>query len=263
MIDLHLHILPGIDDGARNLGESMAMARQYIKAGFKQVVATPHCVPGTVTMLLPEKVRQTAEEFRGALDTAGIPLEVFTGMEVAMEVDLNNHINEGRILTLADTNYLLLEPPFTGLPLNWQQIIFQIQSAGCQVLLAHPERCAQLAVEPEINRKLIDMGVYFQLTWGSFAGQFGAPVKRQAHFLAQKGWVHCLATDSHNPGARGPESAVRQLDEMTAFFGSDNLALLSLENPARVLNSSSLHNPEPLQRGGKRRKWWSWSRKAS
>lgn len=256
-----MHILPGIDDGARNMEEALSMARQYVKVGFRHVLATPHCVPGTKAIPKAELVKKAAALLISELEKASIALKVCTGMEVAMGAGIDQHLVQGQILALAKSNYVLLEPPFSSLPLNWQQVIFEIHSAGYQVLLAHPERCAQLAAEPEINRELINMGVYFQVTWGSFSGLFGTQVKRQAYFLAQQGWVHCLATDSHNDATRGPETAVANMDALRDFFGPENLSLLSLENPTRIMKSKSLINPVPVKAKAHKRWRWPWSRK--
>ena len=242
MIDLHSHILPGIDDGPKNLDESLEMCRIYLKAGYRQVVATPHQVPGTTWMASTEEVHNKIAELNHALKGERLELDVLPGMEIALDPLIPDLLDKGLLFTLGKTSFVLIETPFQQLPLGWEQLIFAVLSKGYSVLMAHPERCAQLAVMPQLVKRLIESGVYLQVNWDSFMGYHGRDALRMAHHLANRGDIHCLATDSHNPQERNAAHVELAAARVEKIVGRDNLQLLALENPLRIL-----HNTRPLQ----------------
>ncbi len=147
MIDLHCHILPGIDDGPKSLDESLEMARIFEQAGYSHVVATPYAVPGTTWMPKPEEIRNRLTVLNEAIAKEGIKLKVLPGMEIALDPHISDLLDQGQVLTIAGTSYVLIEPPFQRLPLGWEQAFFDVLSKGLKVLLAHPERLgSQLSV---------------------------------------------------------------------------------------------------------------------
>jgi protein-tyrosine phosphatase len=117
MIDLHCHILPGIDDGPKTLYESLEMARIFEQAGYSHVVATPHAVPGTTWMPEPEEIRKQLAELNQAIVNEGINLKILPGMEIALDPLISELVDKGQVQTLAGTSYILIEPPFQRLPL--------------------------------------------------------------------------------------------------------------------------------------------------
>ena len=167
LIDTHCHILPGIDDGPRTLEESLAIARLYVEAGFRTVVATPHCVPGTRWMQDVRIVRDRITQLRDRLRDEGLLLRVHSGMEIAMDPLVPRLLGEGRLLTLGGGPYVLLECPFQRLPLGWEGILTDISRMGYEVLLAHPERCAQLAEKPGLVDDIVATGCHLHTLAGS------------------------------------------------------------------------------------------------
>ena len=129
-------------------------------------------------------------------------LIVAPGMEVALDTGILTLIDQNCLLPLGHSKYVLIEVPFQRLPLGWNQILFALQLRGFQILLAQPERCDHLMKKRAFFDDMIYSGVYLQVEWGSFLGHHGPEVKSQAEYLAQKGYVHCLATDSHNAWSR-------------------------------------------------------------
>jgi protein-tyrosine phosphatase len=261
MIDLHCHILPGIDDGPKTLRESLEMARIFEQAGYSHLVATPHTVPGTTWMPKPDEIRDLLLELNQAIKKAGIQLKVLPGMEIALDPNISDLLNQGRVQPLAGTSYVLVEPPFQRLPLGWDQAVFNVLSRGFYVLLAHPERCAQLSAKPQLCDKLIESGVYFQVNWDSFLGHHGRTTQKMAIYLAGKAYIHCLATDSHDSRSRNAFQVQQTAKTIEELIGSRNLQLISRENPIRVLRNEKLKSMEsqgihvPVK---KRRKWNFW-----
>jgi len=261
MIDLHCHILPGIDDGPKTLNESLEMARIFEKAGYTHVVATPHTVPGTAWMPKPEEIRNQLSELNQAIKKAGIKLKVLPGMEIALDPNISDLLDHGLVQPLAGTSYVLVEPPFQRLPLGWDQATFNVLSRGYSVLLAHPERCAQLSAKPQLCDKLIESGVYFQVNWDSFLGHHGRNTQKMAIYLAGKAYIHCLATDSHDANSRNAIQVQRTAETIEELVGTRNLQLISKENPIRVLRNEKLKSMEsqdvrvPVK---KKRRWRFW-----
>jgi protein-tyrosine phosphatase len=258
MIDLHSHILPGIDDGAADMDESLAMARIYVDAGVSCVVATPHVIPGTKWKLKPKEICDQVDHLNKCLKEENIPLTVAPGMEVALDTGILTLIDQNCLLPLGNSKYVLIEVPFQRLPLGWNQILFALQLRGFQILLAHPERCDHLMKKRTFFDDMIYSGVYLQVEWGSFLGHHGPEVKSQAEYLAQKGYVHCLATDSHNSRFRHAghvEDAARVVELQV---GRENLELLGRKNPARVLKDVPLEAMVDYESpaGAKRKKRW-------
>jgi protein-tyrosine phosphatase len=261
MIDLHCHILPGVDDGPENLDESLEMVRIFIKAGYRRVVATPHQVPGTTWMLSIEDIKQKLAELNQAIKIEGLELDVLLGMEIAFDPLISDLLEKDRLLTLGKTPYVLIETPFQQLPLGWEQMIFTILSKGYFILMAHPERCAQLTVRPQLVDRLIETGIYLQVNWDSFLGYHGRDALRMAHYLAECGYIHCLATDSHNPQERHAAHVKIAAAKIQKLIGSENLSRIASENPARVLRGDALlamEKPDIKIGAKKGSKWRFW-----
>ena len=230
MIDLHCHILPDVDDGPKNLDESMEMVRIFKEAGYTMVVATPHQVPGTTWMLSIEEIRNKLAELNQAIKTSGLELEVLLGMEIAFDPIIPDLLEKGQLLTLGKTSYVLIETPFQQFPLGWEQVVFAILSKGYFILMAHPERCAQLADRPQLADRLIESGVHLQVDW-EVLGYHGRSALRMADNLAENGYIHCLATDSHNPQARHAGHVKLAAAKIEKVIGPDNMQRIASENP--------------------------------
>ena len=261
MIDLHAHILPRLDDGPEKIEEALEMAVVYEAAGFSRVVATPHWVAGSAWQPTPEKILKCLAGFRRALAQREIGLEVAPGMEIAMTAGISGLIQTGQVLTLNSGVYVLVEPPFQQLPVGWGQILFEISTVGRRVLLAHPERCSHLAREPEVIRKMVDMGVGIQVNWKSLLGRYGQTIRETAWSFLEGGLVHCLATDGHRPGDITAENLHRMKRALKERLGDERARLLVEENPSRVWGGEPLERLSPvraLSRKKARRRWFKW-----
>lgn len=258
MIDLHAHILPGLDDGAADLAQSLALARLYVAAGFNYVVATPHGIVGEMAVGYAQTIRESTEQLNRELRRCALPLQVGPGMEATLDPRLPDLLAKGVVLTLAGKGHLLVETPFGRLPLGWRNLVFDLKAQGTSVLFAHPERCEQFVAQPDLVKELVAAGACLQVNWDSFAGAFGRRSMHLAHWLADNGLIHCLATDSHNPQSRHPGRVNRIAAELKERIGAANLDLICQENPRRALKGQPMQDMDiaPIAEQAAARKWW-------
>ncbi|MCG6879974.1 MAG: hypothetical protein LJE96_12620 [Deltaproteobacteria bacterium] len=263
MIDLHNHMLPDLDDGPETLDEALEMAEVYAAAGFSRVAATPHWVVGSAWQPSAQKVLQWVAGFQEALEKRGISLEVVPGMEVAMTMEISKRIQAGQVLSLNGGKYVLVEPPFQRMPVGWGQILFEISAAGYRVLLAHPERCAHLAREPEVIQEMVEMGVGIQVNWKSLLGSYGQTIRETAWSFLEGGLAHVLATDGHRPRDISGEKLYGMKRILKERLGDARTRLLVEENPGRVWVGEPLANLSSIKASGwkkTRRRWFKWRR---
>ncbi len=258
MIDLHSHILPGIDDGPATLEESLALAVLYRQAGFTKVVATPHWVQGTVWTASINQINQSIELLQNAFKQKLIDIQVYSGMEIAMDTNLDELLGGKRLLTLAGSPYLLIESPFQRMPLGWDQMFFAIMAKGYRIILAHPERCHQLFSSPELYDDIIKAGVFFQVNYDSFLGNYGKKVCETASYLLKKGYIHILATDSHDSLNRHPVSARKALRVLERAVDARSIDILTRINPEKVIQGFPLETTGSVDVLPRCRKRWWW-----
>jgi protein-tyrosine phosphatase len=234
MIDLHSHILPGIDDGARDLDASVAMGRAAVEGGVEAIVATPHISGEYQNDPLTFASRVGAVQ--AALDAAGVPLRVHTGGEIAHSMFHDLSEDALRACALGGRNWLLLEAPFGGPMPFIDRMVYDLQVRGFQVLLAHPERIGAFQRDIGLLQKLVDQGCLCSVTAGSVAGHFGASVKRFSGELFARGLVHNLASDAHDHEHRSPAlrpTLERALEDMPDL--EQSLGYLTEEVPTAIL----------------------------
>jgi protein-tyrosine phosphatase len=239
MIDLHAHILPGLDDGARTWEESLEMARLAVADGITVMVATPHLYQGR--SIDPERINRKEvimarlAQFREKLAAAGIPLEVLPGCDFPLGFEALHLLEQGSALTLNDTQcYLLLELPDTALPPALDDICFQLQSRGLTPIITHPERHLLIQEKPSKLARLLDLGCLAQLTGSSLTGGFGRQVKKVARQMVKAGYIHLLATDTHSPRHRPPvlSPAVKELSRLV---GPEQAQIMVTRRPQQII----------------------------
>ena len=247
MIDLHCHILPGIDDGASDLTASMEMAKLSVADGVTVVACTPHILPGLYHNSGPQ-IRQATLALQQALDQEGIPLRLVTGADVHMAPDLIAGLRAGRVLSLADTRYVLVEPPHHVAPVRMEQFFFDLIVAGYVPILTHPERLSWIESQYSGIQRLIRGGVWMQVTAASLTGAFGRSAQYWANHMLDEGCVHILATDAHDTRRRPPHlSAGRDL--AARRVGAREAEHLVLTRPLGILKNvmpADLPMPGPV-----------------
>ncbi len=203
MIDLHCHILPGIDDGAADLPTALMMARAFVADGVTTVACTPHILPGLYHNTGPQ-IRQAVAALQLELDREEIPLELITGADVHVVPDFVGGLRDGRLLTLGDTRYVLVEPPHHTAPARLEDMFFGLLVAGYVPILTHPERLSWINAHYDVMKRLVAGGVWMQITAGSLKGSFGRQPLYWAERMLDEGCVHILATDAHDMKRRPP-----------------------------------------------------------
>ncbi|MGO9483937.1 MAG: tyrosine-protein phosphatase [Rhodomicrobium sp.] len=204
MFDLHSHLLPGIDDGAPDLETSLAMARAFVEQGVECVACTPHILPGLYYNTGPQ-IRQAVAELQSRLEEAGIPLKLVSGADNHIVPDFVDGLKRGHLLTLADSAYVLAEPPHHVAPARLEELFFNILLAGYVPVLTHPERLSWIENKYDVVQRLAAHGVWMQITSGSLTGRFGRRPRYWAERMLEEGIVQILATDAHNMGPRPPD----------------------------------------------------------
>lgn len=207
MIDTHLHILPGVDDGPETIDEALALARVLVQEGVHSAIATPH-YNDEFPRRSASEIQARVHDLQFVLDRQGIPLRLFAGHEVLIKPGLVEDIQSGRVATLNGSRYLLLELwTSTWIP-ETERVIFELRAAGIVPVLAHVERYRAIQDNPGRLAALVRQGVLAQLTAGSLTNLWGKTVRRSAETLLKKGLIHCIASDAHGLQKRMPEIAV-------------------------------------------------------
>lgn len=203
MIDLHSHLLPGIDDGAPDLDTALQMARIAVADGITTMACTPHIYPGMYENEGPA-IRLAVAELRAHLEAAGIPLKLVPGADTHLAPDLVARLSAGLVPTLGDSRYFLLEPPHHTAPPRLDAVVFNLLAAGYIPIITHPERLSWIEDHCDAILDLVRRGAWLQVTAGSLTGRFGPAARYWAERLLEEGQVHLLATDAHGTDRRPP-----------------------------------------------------------
>ena len=254
MIDLHCHMLPGIDDGPTSLEVSLAMARCAVADGIQFTACTPHIYPG-----LYENdqagIEAAAAEFRKALAYADIPLQIGIGADTHLAPDLAGAIAADRVPTLCGSRYLLLEPPHHVAPPRFAESVFTLMTAGLVPVITHPERLTWIEDHYALFGELVKQGAWMQITAGSLTGRFGRRPQYWGERMLDEGLVHLLATDSHHIDKRPPLLAEGR-DAAAKRVGDAEAVHLVVTRPQGILDDVApsslppLPKPEPSSEKG-------------
>ncbi len=242
MIDIHSHILPGIDDGARTLEESLEMAEIAAADGIEQIVATPHVFKGLSDDPEPAEVIDQVNALQAAV---AAKLRILPGSEAHVTHDLAEQAKLQRVTTINRRNYLLVEFPQVTVPVGADEIFYKLQLQAIHPILVHPERNIQIQKQPSLVAEYVTRGVLIQVTAMSIAGEFGTSAKKCAETLLQHHCVHFLATDAHRPSKRPPILS-RGRDAAARIVGEGAAWRLVYDNPLAVVEGRSLKVEEPV-----------------
>ncbi|MDQ4081431.1 MAG: histidinol-phosphatase [Actinomycetota bacterium] len=247
MIDLHSHILPGLDDGPETIEESRQIARAACADGITTIAATPHVRDDYPTR--PEEMEEAVETLRRDFEAAAIRVEIVHGAEIAIErLPLLSREELDRFSFAQRGRYLLLECPFIGWPLALERVVSDLAAAGLTTLLAHPERNGEVKRDPALVEPLVRAGARLQLTAASLDGRFGQTTRATAERLLELRLAHVVASDAHAPSLR--EGGLAQA---AAALADGGLArYLTEEAPAAILAGELV--PEPPVPPARRRR---------
>ncbi len=237
MVDLHIHILPGMDDGAETMEDALEMARSSVESGVDTVAASSH---GNFDGYEPEELFEQYEEkfqaFRAKLSEEKIPLQVCRGMEWLVDDRLLDYIRKRRLPTINGGGYLLVEFYFDSSRRYVMSALDKLSEAGYRLILAHPERYDFARKSPESLIDLYRQEIILQVNKGSLLGEFGRRAFRAADYMLAKGLAGIVASDAHDPVLRRPdlEETARILD---LHYGSDASEILLEETPLHILGN--------------------------
>lgn len=233
MLDLHCHILPGIDDGATDLEMALDMARIAAADGIRTIACTPHIYPGMYENNAPG-IRTAIAALQAEFDRHGIPLCLVEGADVHLVPGLQEGLRSDRIPTIAGSRYLLLEPPHHVAPPRFEDSVFELMAAGIVPVITHPERLAWVEDQYDVFDRLSRRGAWMQVTAGAVTGRFGRRVRYWAERFIGEGHCMVLATDAHHPQRRPPLLAEAR-DAAGALVGTDEATHMVLTRPAGIV----------------------------
>lgn len=237
-IDIHCHILPGIDDGSASWDDSLAMARMAADDGIEVIAATPHQL-GRFTCNQAETIRYACRQLQTLLDHEGVPIEIQPGADVRIEPNLPSKIRRREVLTIADAGkHVLLELPH-DLYLPMEPLLAKLDMIGVVGILTHPERNQGLLRNPRVVETLVEAGCLMQITAGSLMGTFGPKSRDMARWMLESSLVHFVATDAHGTRERRPLIR-RAYDHVARISGPAIADRLCSEYPAAAINGDDI-----------------------
>lgn len=239
-IDIHSHILYGIDDGSKNQEESIELLKQHAIMGATDVILTPHYIENSKyetnnkeKLKILETLKEEAEKLN---------MNLYLGNEVFVNNNLEELILNGEIRTLNNTRYLLIELPMANEIKNLKEIIYELKIKGIIPIIAHPERYEFVQKNPKKIKELLEEGALFQSNYGSILGIYGNPAKKTIKKLLKYKYISFLGTDIHYPNSRifkEIDIAVKKIKKIT---GEEGFQKLSLFNPQKILNDEEINN---------------------
>jgi len=247
MIDIHSHILPGIDDGAQTIKDSIEMAKAAVNEGITTIIATPHHKNNQFTNL-KSSILTKVNDLNTVLKQENIPLTVLPGQEVRIYGEVLEDYYKEEILTLNHTKYLFIEFPSSSVPRYAERLLYELQTEGIIPIIVHPERNKELQEKPDLLYQFVKNGALTQVTASSVAGYFGKNVKKFSEQLIEHNLTHFVASDAHNVNNRGFKM-VESLDIIEENFGVDYIYLFK-ENAELLLEDGNVIKeiPERIQR---------------
>lgn len=258
MIDLHCHVIPGVDDGPATIEESLVLCRAAVAAGTTRIVATPH-VNWSYPSLDADAVHAGVAAVNDALQDASIELEVEIGAEIALSRVEDLPDGEIALLRLGEGPYSLIECPHQGgAPAAIRELLLRFAGRGHSVLLAHPERCPVFQSDPRLLPALTQTGMLCCITARALTGDFGSRARGYAWELMAAGLVHAIASDAHDALGRPPDLAAA-LDR--AGLNDAEIEYFAFSAPEAIINGAPVPRPPQVGRQPSRR--WPLRRLAS
>jgi len=205
-VDIHSHLIPGLDDGAKDMKESLALLCALESIGYKKVITTPHIMVDAYNNT-SKSIKEGLQNLAFKAKEAGINVEIEVAAEYYLDEGFLPHLHKGDILSIAE-KYILFETSYISKPLRFDEIVFEIVSAGYKPLLAHPERYRYIHNLKEEYSILKSKGISFQININSFGGHYGKEAKIKAEFLNKNGMIDFLGSDTH---------CMKQIDTLAAI----------------------------------------------
>ena len=234
MIDIHSHILAGIDDGAKTLEDGLAIVRELASQGVTEIIATPHYIDETIYVSSKQKNQQLLAQLKKALKDEKIDVKVYLGNEIYICNRIDELVESAQIATMNGSKYILVEFPMSEKFPSYEDILYDLTLKGYKVILAHPERYTITQDDFSILERLVEMGVLLQCNTGSFIRQYGKHAEKLAVKLAKKRMIFALGSDIHRTRKRNEiELAIKKLRK---YYSDDDLEQILDKNPRKIVN---------------------------
>ena len=243
MIDIHSHILPNIDDGARSIEETFNLIKEAQKAGFEAIISTSHYMENYYETDVPERevwVKAICEN----LQTKNIETNLYLGNEIYFSDNIIELLEQRKASTINNTSYVLFELPLNAEPMNLYDVVYEMLQYKLVPILAHPERYSYVQKDPDLIYDLIEKGVLMQANYGSIIGQYGEKAQIIVRKFFENNMVHFLGSDVHRPNTIYPKIP-QILREIESIIGSEKLEELTTKNPKLLLNNKKIEIEEP------------------
>jgi protein-tyrosine phosphatase len=251
MIDMHSHILFNVDDGPKDINESLELLQLAVQEGITEIISTSHVLHHSYQVEAETVINQTAL-LQHELNARNIPLKIHTGHEIRISEDLVEQLQQKKILPLGESRYVLVEFPSSNIPSYTKTLFNKLQEEGYTPIIAHPERNKAIAENPKKLYDLIINGALAQITAGSLAGHFGKAIQKTSIQLVEANLVHTYGSDVHNAHTRPFlfDAGLTALENRKLLNQVDIL----LENNARIITNDEMIIMEPQL--VKEKKWW-------
>lgn len=239
MIDIHTHILPGVDDGAKTIEDSIQMIKQAIDAGVEVICATPHILNG-VTSIFEEKINRTFQLLHSQVAERKLKIKLILGSEIYIRQDMDS-LSKFEFFSLNQTGkYVLMELPLGQLPSGVDRLIYGLQLEGITPIIAHPERSITEKNQPKSIENLIRLGALMQINAGSLLGYSGKLPRKTAELLLKQNLVHIMASDAHDPSSRSVAVLPQAFKKVSGLVSKRKAEELFVYNPCKILKGEKL-----------------------
>lgn len=242
MIDFHTHILPNIDDGAKNIEETLLLVKEAEEVGFEAIISTSHYMEGYYETNTPERelwINIIYEKLQEEKST----MKLYMGNEIYLSNHMVSLLKEEKASTINDTSYVLFEMPLNIKPLNVYNVVYEMMQNKLVPILAHPERYTFIQESPEMIKDLMEKGVYMQANYGSIIGYYGKSAQIMVKRLLKNNMVHFLGSDVHSPHTIYPRIP-QIMTKLTELIGKEKLEELTTKNPKLVLQNKRIEMGE-------------------
>lgn len=237
-VDTHCHVLPGIDDGAKDDEMALNMLRIAALNGTGHIVATPHYIYGNTGYdfsLIADK----CNKLNKVVLNEGIDLTIHPGCEVFLSPELPDLYEKGVINTLAGSVYMLIELPMMTIPIYTEDILYTLQLKGVVPIIAHPERYIEFQKKPDILKSMVQRGILAQVNSGSLTGLYGKETQKVALKFLKMDIIHFIASDAHTDRGRSPDLK-KAVDIVEQKYGRDMTEELFIRNGMKILKNENI-----------------------
>lgn len=240
MVDIHNHLLFGIDDGAKTIDESLQMLEKAQKLGFRAIALTPHYIKGSRYVSNNIEKQKKMNFLINEIKKKGIKIDLYLGNEIYFENDIHSLVLEKKVTTLNGTRYLLFELPMISEVNNLKEVVFSLRVKGYIPIIAHPERYAYYQKKPNNIIELIEQGCLFQCNIGSLFGIYGKEARKCVKTLLKHNLVHFMATDAHHFDGKDYTYFLQSKAILEKIAGKEYTKELLEINPSRVLENKDV-----------------------